>query len=140
MHPSSPGVALALTQARCSLAVFTLFFCRELARRVDKDTGPIVLAVSPGLCATDIDHESTSSMITGPLKRLVMPFIARTAEMGSRTIIHAAVGKNDEVKQGKYLANCKVEKESAYSLSAEGLSVVRREDQREQQSTCNYLN
>ncbi|KAJ7203656.1 short-chain dehydrogenase [Mycena pura] len=103
--------------------LLALFFCRELARRVDKDTGPIVVAVSPGLCATDLDHESSTNMFMAPIKRLLMPLIARTAEMGSRTIIHAAVGKNEDVQHGKYLANCRVEEESAYSLSAEGLSV-----------------
>ncbi|KAJ7171088.1 hypothetical protein C8R46DRAFT_1349191 [Mycena filopes] len=101
--------------------LFVLLFARELARRVDSITGPRVACVSPGLCSSDLDIESTTSPFLRPIKRVVMSFISRTPEMGSRTIIHAAVGDDDSVEHGKYLANCRVEMESGYSLSEEGM-------------------
>jgi hypothetical protein len=51
-------------------------------------------------------------------------FIARSPEMGSRNLIHAAVSEDD--LNGKYLANCRVEKASDFSLSEEGLEVQKR--------------
>ncbi|KAJ6551758.1 hypothetical protein B0H19DRAFT_1031184 [Mycena capillaripes] len=100
--------------------LFILFFARELARRVDSDTGPTVVSVSPGLCSSDLDIESTAPTMR-PLKRIVMSFISRTLEMGSRTIVHAAVSDDDQVQHGRYLANCRAEKESEFSLGQDGM-------------------
>ncbi|KAJ7694875.1 hypothetical protein B0H17DRAFT_1131807 [Mycena rosella] len=103
-----------------------LFFARELARHINPDTGPIVVSVTPGLCSSDLDIESTTSPIMRNIGCVVMPFITRTPEMGSRAIIHAAVNTEIQVQHGKYLANCRIEKESDYALGAEGMSVQGR--------------
>lgn len=105
-------------------SVFILLFTRELACRVSLDTGPIVVSVTPGLCSSDLDIESTTSPVMRQIRRIVMPFICRTPEMGSRTIIHAAI--SDQIQHGKYLSNCRVEKESEYSLSEEGMALQSR--------------
>ncbi|KAJ7062030.1 short-chain dehydrogenase [Mycena amicta] len=107
--------------------LFILFFCRELAQRVEKTPSrPLVTTVSPGLCSTDLDIESSSSFYMRPVKRFVLPFIARTSEMGSRTIVHAAVAPETVVPPARYMANCRAEKESVYSLSEEGMQVQAR--------------
>ncbi|KAJ7315437.1 hypothetical protein DFH08DRAFT_1040179 [Mycena albidolilacea] len=70
--------------------LFILSFARERAHHIDKNTDPIVAAVNPGYCTTNMDHEGTETSIQRFLKRIVDYFIARTAEMGSQAIIHAA--------------------------------------------------
>ncbi|KAJ6555088.1 hypothetical protein DFH09DRAFT_924004 [Mycena vulgaris] len=115
---------LCCGQLMCSVLV--LFFARELAHRINPETGPIIVAVTPGLCSSDIDIESATIPIIRHIKGLVLSFIARTPEMGSRTIIHAAVNHEGRVQHGKYLANCQVEKESDYSLSKDGMEVQHR--------------
>jgi hypothetical protein len=46
--------------------------------------------------------------------------------MGSRTIIHAATTQGGKEQHGKYLTNCRVERESDYSLTQDGLAVQGR--------------
>ncbi|KAJ7143694.1 short-chain dehydrogenase [Mycena epipterygia] len=99
---------------------------QELAHRIDINAGPTIVSVSPGLCNSDLDIESTTSPVMRHLKGVVMSFIARTPEMGSRTIIHAAVNCEGQAQNGKYLANCRVERESEYSLSVDGMAVQKR--------------
>ncbi|KAJ7490134.1 hypothetical protein B0H11DRAFT_2009606 [Mycena galericulata] len=133
----SPGILSKLNdRVYCSKSVmeqryfvtklFILFFSRELARRVRSDTGPIVVSVTPGLCSSDIDIESSTSPLMRHMKRVCMSFIARTVEMGSRTIIHAAAGVEGPSQHGKYLANCRIESESNFCLSEEGATVQKR--------------
>ncbi|KAJ7848490.1 hypothetical protein B0H14DRAFT_2356708, partial [Mycena olivaceomarginata] len=100
-----------------------LFFARERAHHIDKNTGPIVAAVNPGYCTTNMDHEGTETSIERFLKRIVDYFIARTAEMGSQTIIHAAARQGGKEQHGKYLSNCRVERECDYSPTEQGLAV-----------------
>ncbi|KAJ7080588.1 short-chain dehydrogenase [Mycena belliarum] len=106
--------------------LFVLFFSRELAHRVNSETSPIIVSVTPGLCSSDLDIESTNSQTMRYLKRVVMSFISRTPEMGSRTIIHAAINPEGPTQHGRYLANCRIEVESNYSLSTEGMLVQHR--------------
>ncbi|KAJ6560448.1 hypothetical protein B0H19DRAFT_1147747 [Mycena capillaripes] len=134
----SPAILLKLNdQDHCSKSVmeqryfvsklFVLFFVRELAHRVSSAGLTIqVVSVTPGLCSSDLDIESTTSPLMRHIKRASMSFIARTPEMGSRTIIHAAVGIKGEYPHGQYLANCQVERESDFCLSEEGRAVQKR--------------
>ena len=52
--------------------------------------------------------------------------LARSTEMGSRTLIHAALGGTQKEVQGKYLSTCQVGEESDYALSPEGMEVQER--------------
>ncbi|KAJ7824461.1 hypothetical protein B0H14DRAFT_1301664 [Mycena olivaceomarginata] len=104
-----------------------LFFSRELAHRINGNTGgPIVAAVDPGYCSTNLDHEAVSTAIRRFFIRIVNCFIARTPEMGSRMLIHAATRQESRALHGKYLTSCRVERESAYSLTGEGFAIQRR--------------
>ncbi|KAJ6561503.1 short-chain dehydrogenase [Mycena vulgaris] len=105
--------------------LFTLLFARELARRQPKDF-PTIVAVNPGYCKTNLDSEFKAYSIPRYLTRIADCFIARTPEMGSRTLIHGAVNSEGEAQNGKYLANCQVEKESDFSLSEAGIVVQKR--------------
>ncbi|KAJ7102844.1 hypothetical protein C8R44DRAFT_945643 [Mycena epipterygia] len=86
--------------------LFSLFFAREFARRQGS---------KPSL-----------TVVTRYITHVTDFFIARAPEMGSRTIVHAAVNPNGKQQNGRYLANCRVEQESDFSLSEEGLEVQNR--------------
>jgi hypothetical protein len=106
------------------ISVLSLFFAKELARRPGSEHLPTVVAVNPGYCSTDLDSEFKAYTIQRYLTQASDYFIARSPEMGSRTLIHAAVSEDD--LNGKYLANCRVERASEFSLSEEGLEVQKR--------------
>lgn len=53
-------------------------------------------------------------------------FLARTTEVGSRTLVHAALAGDQETMQGKYLNKCNVEEVSDYVISEEGRVVQDR--------------
>ncbi|KAG1870272.1 short-chain dehydrogenase [Suillus subalutaceus] len=52
--------------------------------------------------------------------------LARTTEMGSRTLVHAAIEPGERERHGHYLSSCEVTEESDYALSAEGREVSKR--------------
>jgi retinol dehydrogenase 12 len=52
--------------------------------------------------------------------------VARTTEVGSRTLVHASLWGTKEVVHGKYLNKCQVEEESDYAISSEGKKVQDR--------------
>ncbi|KAJ6542000.1 short-chain dehydrogenase [Mycena vulgaris] len=106
--------------------LFSLFFARELARRRQSKSSPTIVAVNPGYCATNLDSEFKAYTIQRYLARAGDYFIGRTPEMGSRTIIHAAVNSEGKNQDGRYLANSRVERESDFALSEAGLTVQKR--------------
>lgn len=52
--------------------------------------------------------------------------IARTPEMGSRAIIHAALAGTKREIHGKFLSSCRIEEESDFVISLEGKRVQDR--------------
>jgi hypothetical protein len=84
-----------------------LFFCiRHLAAAAPvNQTGVIISYVNPGLCYTSLNRNAAAFSalnIQITVARLIM---GRTAEMGSRTLIHGAAAS--EECHGKYLSECK---------------------------------
>lgn len=82
-----------------------LFAARQLAalNPVDK-TGVVINYVNPGLCRTDLTRNvSWPVWFAVEMMRLVM---ARSAEKGSRTLIHAAFAGKES--HGKYVGSCAV--------------------------------
>ena len=65
----------------------------------------IINIVNPGLCKTELSRN------VGPLLQAAFTavkfLIARTAEMGSRTLLHAAFAEPES--HGKYLSACKIQ-------------------------------
>ncbi|KAI1374523.1 hypothetical protein F4677DRAFT_447160 [Hypoxylon crocopeplum] len=67
-------------------------------------TGVIVTMVAPGLCSTGLGRDLGS--FTKAMHEAVRAIMARTAEVGSRTILHGLVtGKESH---GKLLSGCKI--------------------------------
>jgi retinol dehydrogenase 12 len=100
-------------------------FVRELSSRLPDPTPVVVSAVNPGFC-----HSRLTRSVTNPFRRLglatMKTLIARTTEMGSRTLVHPAVEPGEMLRHGRYLSCCEPKEESDYALSAEGTEVSRR--------------
>ena len=79
---------------------------RELASRIDQSTKPkvIVNCLTPGACYSDFDRELTGIDLL--IFAIIKFFIARTTEVGSRTLV-AAAGAGEE-SHGKYMADSRV--------------------------------
>ena len=75
------------------------------------------LRVNPGLCKTELGRENDSWVFT-----IMLAILARTSEMGSRTLTHAAIGSDGENFKGEYLSNCKVDEYPPESLPPISLS------------------
>ena len=82
-----------------------LYAVRQLASlRPHSDTGVIINYLSPGLCTTELSrHVGFKVWMMVATMRF---FFARTAEMGSRTLLHAVVAGKET--HGKYLAQCEI--------------------------------
>jgi retinol dehydrogenase-12 len=93
-------------------------FVRELSSRLPTPTLVAVSAVNPGFCHSRLGREVDSN----PFLKL----LARTTEMGSRTLVHAAIEPGERERHGHYLSSCKVTEESDYVLSVEGREVSKR--------------
>lgn len=83
-----------------------LYTVREFARRLLLSSSDVVMnIVNPGLCKTDLSRNA------GPLLQIIFTtikaLIAWTAEMGSRTLLHAAFARSES--HGKYLSACEVQ-------------------------------
>ena len=108
-----------MTCRHSTTKLLSVLVMRELARRMKvgaKDR--VVLNMpEPGICQTSLCRrrgEGRPTLLTG----LSQKMIARTAEMGSRTYIHAAAGGWDT--HGKYLEDCKISAPSDFADTPEG--------------------
>lgn len=102
-------------------------FVRELAARLPSPTPLVVTAVDPGFCHSSLQRELEKYC----LLRMILAFVkwllrARTSEMGSRNIVHAALATNAQDLHGKYMSSCEVVEECDYLLSAEGKAFSER--------------
>jgi hypothetical protein len=82
-----------------------LYAVREYAARNPIATNQVVVNfVNPGLCITELARhvdEKVQKMIDDMRAKL-----GRTAEVGSRTLLHGALG--GEETHGKYLSECEI--------------------------------
>ncbi|KAF3066171.1 Short chain dehydrogenase yanD [Trichoderma lentiforme] len=85
--------------------LFEHFAVRELAsQKPVSETGVIVNVVDPGLCKTELNHElGLFTRFKAWCAKLIM---GRSAEMGSRTLIHGIAAEEDS--HGKYLTSCEI--------------------------------
>ncbi|KAI6116357.1 short-chain dehydrogenase [Pisolithus sp. B1] len=101
----------------CVSKLFSMMFVRELEARLPYPTPVIVCAVDPGLCYTRM-------LLKSPAKSLT--WFSRTPEVGSRTLLHAAIGDEGRAMHGRYMSSCKVGAESTYIASPEGKEFSQR--------------
>ena len=82
-----------------------MYAVRELAAVCPVErTGVTINTIAPGLVSTGLasDANTKTKMLFGMLRAL----FARTAEQGSRTILHGVVAGRDS--HGKMLSGCKI--------------------------------
>ncbi|KAK2037946.1 hypothetical protein LZ31DRAFT_560024 [Colletotrichum somersetense] len=78
---------------------------RQFAAQFPVDrTGVVITMVAPGLCTTGLGRDART--FTKIMHEAVRAMMARTAEVGSRTILHGLVV--DEEGHGKLLSGCKI--------------------------------
>jgi hypothetical protein len=84
-----------------------LYAVRELATRFPPSkTGVVITVMCPGLCGTELARSENSTFMMRFIVRGANMAIGRTAEEGSRTILHAAhVGPDGH---GKYISDCRI--------------------------------
>jgi NAD(P)-dependent dehydrogenase (short-subunit alcohol dehydrogenase family) len=69
-----------------------------------RDTGIVVNMVAPGICSTGLARDTRT--LVRAAQGVIRAVFARTAEEGSRTILHALL--QDESSHGKHLSGCKI--------------------------------
>lgn len=105
---------------RYHLSKLIVLLCvRQLAQNLTSGSekgsdSVIVNCVNPGWCKTEL-FRSHDGGVGG---RMGLRLIGRTAEEGSRTLVHAAVA--GEESHGSYLSECRVKPESSFVRSEEG--------------------
>lgn len=93
-----------------------VLFVRALT---DKTSLPITInCVNPGLCHSEFAREAGWGLW------LLKLFLARTTEVGSRTLVHA--GSCGQESNGQYLSDCKVSPPSQFVRSPEGAKAQER--------------
>ncbi|KAI4177736.1 MAG: hypothetical protein LQ343_000200 [Gyalolechia ehrenbergii] len=83
-----------------------LLIVRELAARIDQSEKPkvIVNCLTPGFCHSDFDRELTGAKLY--FMKVMRFLIARSTEVGSRTLVAAA--EAGEESHGQYMADSRV--------------------------------
>ncbi|KAL9588137.1 MAG: hypothetical protein Q9203_003044 [Teloschistes exilis] len=101
-----------------------VFIVRELARRINQSTEPkvIVNCLTPGACHSDFAREM-SGIGTYAFKAAAF-VVARSTEVGSRTLV-AAAGAGEE-SHGEYMADGIVSNVAPFVLSDEGVKTQKR--------------
>ncbi|KAF2636240.1 NAD(P)-binding protein [Massarina eburnea CBS 473.64] len=113
--PAKPDQA-ALGERYQVSKLLDVFGTRAMADRRAAQQIPVTInCVNPGLCHSELAREA------GIALTIMKFFLARTTEVGSRTLVHAG-GAGAET-HGQYLSNCEITKPSDYVLSAEGYKV-----------------
>ena len=69
-----------------------------------QDTGVVVNMVAPGLCSTGLGRDART--FTKIMHESIRAMMARSAEVGSRTILHGLVAGKES--HGKLLSGCKI--------------------------------
>ena len=98
---------------------------RELAKRLaagskDGKIQVVVNCVNPGWCATELSRYYDKGRIVG----FIFSLIGRTAEAGSRTLVHAVTAGAET--HGQYLSECQVKTEGDFVRSGKGNRVQKR--------------
>jgi len=97
--------------------LMNVFFTRSLAAHIPPSAALTVNAVNPGLCHSDLTRNRKTSTLRDQVWKAVN---ARSTEVGSRTLLHAALSKDMKGLSGKFTNACAVAEESDLVLSPEG--------------------
>lgn len=97
-----------------------IFAVRAIAERDDSSTASVTInTVNPGLCHSELGRDFPTFGFW-----LIKLVLARSTEVGSRTLVHAA--SQGGTTHGKYLSDCHVKAPGAFVTSAEGIQAQNR--------------
>jgi retinol dehydrogenase-12 len=112
----SPRYALSKTLLHALMPQLT-----TRASRSGQNEQIIVNWVNPGWCASELSRYKKSTPL---MQKVMFATIGRTAEQGSRTLVHAVLaGKQTH---GCYLSECCIKSESDFLRSEKGIEVGKR--------------
>lgn len=96
-----------------------VLFLRAMADRRPASQIPVTInCVNPGLCHSELAREG-SIVLT-----IMKFFLARSTELGSRTLVHA--GTQGPETHGQYMSDCRITPPSDFVLSKEGYEAQER--------------
>ena len=96
-----------------------VFACRQMAKLRPADSYPVTINfLNPGLCHSELARDAGMGLA------IMKFFLARTTEVGSRTLVHAADAGPES--HGEYLSDCKVTPTAPLTRSEEGAKVQER--------------
>ncbi|KAJ9605941.1 hypothetical protein H2200_009790 [Cladophialophora chaetospira] len=96
-----------------------VFCVRAFAMRFPSHSYPVTVnCVNPGLCHSELARHLGFAMV------IIKAILARSSEVGSRTLVHAA--SSGPETHGQYLSDCKIALPSDFVLSAEGIEAQER--------------
>lgn len=96
-----------------------VLICRRIARH-HSDLGITLNFVNPGFCKSELIREMDNLAISA-----FVAVLARTTEVGSRTLVHAGTEAGEE-SYGQYLSDCKVQKCAKLVEGPEGKELEER--------------
>jgi len=105
--------------------LLVLLGARQLAGKLNRGSekgraSVIVNYINPGWCKTDL-FQTNDGGLGG---RIGLRLMGRSAEEGSRTLVHGAA--TDEKSHGRYLTECRVKPESSFVRSDAGIVIEKR--------------
>lgn len=82
---------------------------RDLAQRypLSDQSNVLVTCLTSGLCLSDLVRDE-ESWIVGVLRRFVIGLVARSTEVGSRTLVYGVKPELGDKCYGAFLMDCKV--------------------------------
>lgn len=89
--------------------ILGVFVIRELAALVtaSSEQGDIIVnCLNPGFCVSEIMLRGQFTAVQTKLFKVLRAMLARTAEEGSRTLVHATLAGKET--HGQYLDDCKI--------------------------------
>ena len=106
--------------------LLNLFFVRELASRLPRDSPLVIIAADPGFCVSSLRRNPRDApWYTHIFFWFMDALVAWPTERGSRQLVFAALGDQDKLDEmrGAYTAYSKVAEPSDYVISDEGAKV-----------------
>ncbi|KAI5265663.1 NAD(P)-binding protein [Aureobasidium subglaciale] len=96
-----------------------VFMVRSFAEKYPSNSFPVTLnCVNPGLCHSNLARNAGFGMV------VIKAILARSTEVGSRALIHAASSGSES--HGHYLSDCSIKPPSRFVVSEEGKSAQDR--------------
>jgi retinol dehydrogenase 12 len=102
--------------------VLEIWFAKAFASRLGiTSASPIITTVNPGFCVSELRRD-VKNIALRVLIAIVVALLARKTEVGSRTLVHGAVGGKgiEDQMRGAYLSVCQVMEPAENVIGEEG--------------------